>query len=81
MKDFHGFLQKLLTVWLACYALILLPRVLQGLGVFIISDFTLPSKHYFGIINTVYMGGLWLIPTALLAIAWYLSGPGKKLFS
>lgn len=81
MNDFHGFLQKLLTGWLVCYTLILLPRVLKGLGVFIISDFTLPTKHYFGIINTIYMGGLWLIPTALLAIAWYLSGPGKKLFS
>ncbi|MCE3234733.1 MAG: hypothetical protein K0Q50_913, partial [Vampirovibrio sp.] len=28
------------------------------------SDFTMPTKHYFAIISTIYQGALWLVPTA-----------------
>jgi hypothetical protein len=78
MKDFHEFVSRLLTFWLGCYAFILLPGLLNGLFMFVLADFTLPAKHYFDIINTVYVGSLWLIPTVFLAISCYLSRPGQS---
>jgi hypothetical protein len=79
MKDFHGFVKKLLAVWLSCYAVILLPGLLKGLVMYIISDFTMPGKHYSDIINTIHIGALWLIPTAFLLVSFLLSRPGKRL--
>lgn len=79
MKDFHGFVKKLLSVWLVCYALIWLPGLLKGLLVFVLADFTMPAKHYFDIISTIHRGALWSIPTVFLAIAYTLSRPGKRM--
>ncbi|WP_303673349.1 hypothetical protein [Vampirovibrio chlorellavorus] len=79
MKDFHGFVSKLLGVWLVCYALILMPGLLKGLVMFVLADFTMPAKHYFDIISTIHRGALWLIPTVFLAVSYYLSRPGKKM--
>lgn len=79
MKDFHEFVSKLLILWLGCYALILLPGLLKGFFMFVLADFTMPAKHYFDIINTVYTGALWLIPTVFLAVSYYLSRPDRKM--
>lgn len=81
MKDFHRFVEKLLTLWLAFYAVILAPGLLKGLAIYVISDFILPAKHYLDIMNTVHTGALWLVPTAFLLVAYCLSRPGKKLTS
>ena len=80
MNDFHGFVKKLLTLWLGCYALILLPGLLWGLAMFILADFTMPAKHYSDIINTIYTGAWWLVPTVFLMVSYALSRPGKNMF-
>lgn len=80
MNNFHGFVSKLLGYWLVLYALLVLPGLLKGLAIFVLADFTMPAKHYFDIINSIYLGGLWMVPTAFLIVSWYLSGPAKKAF-
>ena len=75
MKDFHTLVRRLLAVWLVVYALLLLPGLCKGLLLYIISDFTMPAKHYVDIIFTIYRGAIWLVPTAFLLVAYYLSRP------
>lgn len=78
MKDFHSFVRKLLLGWIAIYAVLLLPGLVKGVFLYIISDFTMPTKHYFGIISTIYQGALWLVPTAFLLVAYFLSRPNRR---
>ena len=80
MKDFHALVRSLLMVWLVVYALVLLPGLVNGLFFYIISDFTMPAKHYVDIIFTIYRGAIWMVPTAFLLVAYYLSRP-KGRFS
>ena len=79
MNDFHTFVKKLFLVWLGLYALLLLPGLVKGVAFYVIFDFMLPIKHYLAIMNTLHLGLLWLIPTAFLALAYYLSRPGTNL--
>jgi hypothetical protein len=65
---------------LVVYALVLLPGLCQGLLFYVISDFNMPAKHYVDIIFTIYRGAIWMIPTAFLLVAYYLSRP-KGRFS
>lgn len=78
MKDFHSFVRKLLMGWLLVYTALLLPGLGKGLFLYVISDFTMPTKHYFDIISTIYQGALWLVPTAFLLVAYYLSRPKSR---
>lgn len=75
MKDFHALVKILMTLWLAVYAMLVLPGLLQGLAFFVIFDFSMPAKHYLDIINTIHLGALWLVPTGFLWVAYYLSRP------
>ena len=78
MKDFHAFVRTTLTIWLAIYLLFLLPGLVTGLFHFVVSDFFMPAKHYLDIINTIYQGALWLVPTGFLWLAYYLSRPDRR---
>ncbi|MCE3236673.1 MAG: hypothetical protein K0Q50_2864 [Vampirovibrio sp.] len=78
MKDFHSFVKKLLMGWVLVYMGLLLPGLGRGIFLYVISDFTMPTKHYFAIISTIYQGALWLVPTAFLLVAYYLSRPNRR---
>ena len=78
MKDFHSMVRKLLMLWLAVYAILILPGLLQGLAYFVLCDFTMSAKHYLAIINTIHLGVLWLVPTGFLWVAYYLSRPKNR---
>lgn len=80
MKDFHSFVSKLLLVWMALYLLLLAPGLVKGLLVYVVSDFDMPEKHYLDIIATIYQGALWLVPTAFLWVAYFLSRPNNRRF-
>ena len=78
MKDFHSFISKLLLVWMGVYLLLLAPGLVKGLLVYLLFDFDMPEKHYLDIISTVYQGALWLVPTAFLWVAYFLSRPNRR---
>ncbi len=78
MKDFHQLVRTLLSLWMIVYALLLLPGLLQGLAFFVIFDFSMPVKHALDIMNTFHLGVLWLVPTAFLWVAYYLSSPRNR---
>jgi len=78
MKDFHSLVKTILAGWLVVYAAIVVPGLAQGLAFFVICDFSMPAKHALDIINVIHLGTLWLVPTAFLWVAVYLSRPKNR---
>lgn len=78
MKDFHSVVRLILTLWLVVYAMLILPGLVQGLAFYVMCDFSMPAKHALDIINTIHLGALWLLPTAFLWVAFYLSRPKNR---
>jgi hypothetical protein len=78
MKDFHSLVKTILNVWMLIYAALLLPGLVRGLVYFVLCDFSMPVKPALDIINTIHLGALWLVPTAFLWVAYYLSRPKNR---
>jgi hypothetical protein len=78
MSDFHAFVSRLLAIWLVTYVAILLLALAQPLALFVIACFKLSPIEAGSILNTLRTAAFWLIPTAFLWTAYYLSIPQHR---
>lgn len=79
MSQFHHFTGRLLSIWMVLYIGCLTLGLAKPLSLFIISCFDFAPTPYNELLNTLHQALLWLVPTAFLWIAYYLSNPKHKL--
>jgi hypothetical protein len=80
MNDFHGFISRLLAVWLVAYTLIFGVALVKPVAMFVLACFDFAPTAYWDLMNVLHAAALWMVPTLFLIVAYALSRPNRRLF-